>query len=345
MKHTTPAALALLVLSTLALSFRAPPALAQDESAQPVPQATEEEKPAGAPSLRLVYNNLLVLRWNPLGFEDQIRFGLQKRLYVSDSALFKDNFVHLGIYPKLNPAFIKAGPSVEIQPLSIFNLRLAAEGIGFFSTFGYLQSFPSPIEDYSDTAMDAADAAGENYSTRGLHAMVEPGFQMKVGSVAVRDKFAYEYWRMDVEEGDTVWYDATLDTLVPANGFVLANDADILLFVPKTHLVVGSRYSIVRPLYDGDAFRSADEQALFDADQDLDRTALTDGAGYYGNAHQRLGLILAYTFYDRGYTRFNKPSVLLISSWYLNHRWRAGQDVSQAMPYVVAAFSFQSDLL
>jgi hypothetical protein len=58
-----------------------------------------------------------------------------------------------------------------------------------------------------------------------------------------------------------------------------------------------------------------------------------------------VGLLAAYTFFDEGYTAFNKPTVVLISSWYLKHRYRTGQDVSQAVPYVVLGFAFTSDLI
>jgi hypothetical protein len=36
---------------------------------------------------------------------------------------------------------------------------------------------------------------------------------------------------------------------------------------------------------------------------------------------------------------------VLITSWYLKHRYRTGQDVSQAVPYVVLGFAFTSDLV
>src|SRR5690349_2571495 len=93
----------LLVLSA-AVSARAqePPVKPPPE---PPPRAPPSTEPPPIPDLRLVLNNLFVLRYNPLGIEDQIRFGLQKKLYDSESKALRDNFVHLGVYPKLNPAF------------------------------------------------------------------------------------------------------------------------------------------------------------------------------------------------------------------------------------------------
>ena len=70
---------------------------------------------------------------------------------------------------------------------------------------------------------------------------------------------------------------------------------------------------------------------------------------------QRMGPVISYTFFDRGFTRFNKPTLLLITNFYLDHRYRTGQATSQvvpavfanssAIPYVVLGFSFQSDFI
>jgi hypothetical protein len=318
--------------------------------------------PAEAPEQRVVINNLLVLRLNPVGLEYQMRIGYQRRLAELDNSegrLFRDRFVFFGLAPKLNPAFIKIGPSVEIQPLSILNLRVAVEYIGLFSTFGFLQSYASAQDDYPDKLLAACASADpgtraqcsyrneagtlvngaderRNYSTSGLHFMFEPLLTLKAGPIVLRNKLALEYWYMGVRPGDRAFYDVTLDTLVPARGWVLANDLD-LLFVSKFGLVAGVRYSAILPFYGPSEVRPTESAA----DQD--------------NIVQRLGPVISYTFFDRGFTRFNKPTLLLISGFYLDHRYRAGQAPAgilpgvfvqhPAMPYLVLGFSFQSDLL
>jgi hypothetical protein len=303
-----------------------------------------------------------VLRLNPVGLEDQVRFGFQRRLPALEGQtgrLFADRFVFFGIAPRLNPAFVKIGPSIEIQPLSILNLRVAAEYVGFFSTFGFLQSYPSAQDEYSDqriancASADATvrqscgyrDAAGveqlgsserRNYQANGFHLMIEPLVQLKLGQFALRNKLALEYWYMNVRDGDRVFFDVTLDTLVPTRGWVLANDLD-LLWVSKFGLIAGVRYTAVMPFYGGKEVRPG------------------ESAANIANGLQRLGPMLSYTFFDRGFTRFNKPTLMLVTGFYLSHRYRAGQEPAailpgvyvhnRAMPYVVVGFSFQSDLL
>lgn len=292
------------------------PAQALAQAAPPLPEL---------PARRLVINSLLVTRLNPLGLELQTRGGYQARLYRHEGLLFRDNFLFVGAYPKLNPAGIRVGPVVELQPLSIFNLRLSAEYVGFFGTQGFLQSRPSPNADYSDTSLDANKAAGQNHSASGARLAIEPFVQMKLGPVAVRNRFAAEYWRMDLGSMERVWYDATLDTLVPGKGFTLANDLDVL-FLGLPPLVVGARYSLVEPLYTSRQLEAGEALAV-------------------DNGHHRVGLLAAYVFYDEGYTAFNKPALILNVAWYLEHRFRTGADVSRAMPYILLGFAFQSDLL
>ncbi|MSP59856.1 MAG: hypothetical protein EXR72_05865 [Myxococcales bacterium] len=309
-----------------------PPAPPVAAAPAPAPAAgfSDAQPPAEKriPDWRFVMNSLTVFRFNPLGIETQLRAGFQRRLVRSYDTLFRDTFVHFGIYPKLNPAFVKIGPSLEIQPLSILNVRVAAEYINFFSTFGFLQSFPTPLAAYNDTQLsDNVKTNHSNYATSGFHVMIEPLVQIKVGPIALRNKLMLEYWRMNIHSGDTVWYDATLDTLVPGNGWVLANDLD-LLFVTKFRLTVGARYSLVKPFYKATDFQPGEE------------------TGTTKNGHMRVGGLAAYTFFDRGFTRFNKPTVLVILSWYVQSHYRTGTDPTNAgIPYVIVAFAFQSDLM
>ncbi len=300
------------------------------------PHVARADDPPPPPATRLVANNLLAARVNPLGLEDQLRIGVQQTLYPSANAILRDNFFFGGIYPKINPAFGKIGPSIEIQPVSIFNLRVAAEVVGFFSSFGFLQSFPSPLADFSDTQIKANRDAKQNYASYGAHFMIEPTIQFKLGPIVVRDKVAIEYWRMKVRDGDTVFYEPTLDTAVPRDGWIITSDLDVLFLhelsswkgrFQGARLIAGVRYSAVKPLYKNSDFKPGEDRRRED------------------NDHHRLGPLLGWSFFDNGYSSFTRPTLIAIVNWYVDHRFRTGRDVSAAVPYFVLAFAFQSDLL
>jgi hypothetical protein len=59
----------------------------------------------------------------------------------------------------------------------------------------------------------------------------------------------------------------------------------------------------------------------------------------------RLGPAVTYTFFDRPGARFNRPTVFLLSQWWLRHRFRTGDQSSAGIPYLAIGFSFEGDLV
>lgn len=287
------------------------------------PGAEDKDKPAALPPIpknRLYLASLTILRYNPLGLETQNRLVFQRRLMESESLLFRDTFVSGAASVKLNPAYLKVGPIIELQPIAVLNIRAGYEFVPYFGSLGFLQSYPTPAADYSDDARKATEDA--SYSTTGHHVMIEPTLQAKVKSVAIRSKLAVEYWAMKVNDGDTTFYDATLDTHVPANGMVLSNDTDLLYLGGK--LTAGVRFSAVWPIY-----------------QDADFGPAGKPADFGGASHMRIGPLAAYSFNTKDFgSGFNKPTILANVAWYLDHPNREG-----GVPYVLLGFSFSSDLL
>lgn len=325
----TPA-LAVLVLVVPLDATAVPPDAALAEAPTPT-DVIVPLLPPRIPTNRVVLNDLTLFRYNPLGLESQIRFGWQHKLYeAEDSPAKRDNFLFLGTFTRLNPASLRVAGMVEFQPLSILNLRFTAEYLHYYGNFQFMQSRQSATDDWSDSA-NKANKTGPmgNYATDGFHASFEPLLQFKVGPIALRSRAFLGWFDMNLQRGDRVWYEATLDTAVPGKGLVFANDLDVLygMDIGRKRLNIGARYTAVSPLYS--------------AEQVLPTQSVNDPK----NSHHRVGLIAALTLFDDGYTAFNKPTIVLISSWYLSHPYRRGQDVSNAMPYVVLGFAFQSDLL
>lgn len=279
------------------------------------------------PDNRVVLSDLQAFRFQPLGTENFLRMGFQKRLFRSDLLALKNNYAFLGAAPRLTPASVKIGPSVEIQPASFFNLRLGSDFVQYFGSFGALQSFPNPLRaNFTDAALASGAEAGRNYAAPGLRLILEPTLQMMVGPIALRNRIALEYWRMGVHPGDTSFYEQALDTVISARGFLINDDLDLLYLHPSGKWIAGARYSLVQPLYSQRDF----------PDGDVARN---------GNRTQRLGALGAYVFFDNGPSNFNRPMVVSWVSWLLEHPWRTQSGTSNAIPQVVVAFSFESDFL
>ena len=319
-----------ILLVAVALAMAAPAFAQDDEPVPPEPLVAAPNPLPPIPRDRLVLNDLTIFRLNPEGLETQIRFGYQHKLYDDESLAKRDNFVFGGTFIRLNPASARVAGVFEFQPYSVLNLRFMAEYLHYYGNYTFMQSRPSAYDDLSDASMKANEKGPQgNYAASGFHAAFEPLLQFKFGPIVLRNKMLIGYFDMNLRAGDHVWYESTLDVALPGKGMVFANDLDLLYQVKLggATLNVGPRYTVVAPFYS--------------ADQVLP----TQFVGGVDNGLQRLGLLAAYTFYDDGYSKFNKPTALLMSSWYLKQRYRTGADVSQAVPYLLIGFAFQSDFL
>lgn len=299
------------------------------------------------PRTRVILNNLAAGRYNPLGLVNQTRFGVQWVLYRRDSPLLRQNFAFAGALLKFTPTSSQIGGVVALAPVSVFRVQSALEWLHYYRVLDSFQSFGGAEDDYADGAVTARTADKLSYASSGLRLTLSPVVQLRlpVGSfrengaprfyLALRNVLSMMYHRMhttysDRADGrrDPVWYSSALDTLVPALGWILQNRLDLLLQT-RFRLWLGVSYTIVRPLYSRSSFRTPEAANAYHND----------------NGHQRLGPLLAFRFFDRAFTRFNQPTIMIIANWYLSHRWKGGAETSRAIPYLLIGFSFQMDLL
>ena len=297
--------------------------------------AAAEDWPPPPPRYRLVATSILGASYNPEGVEEQARLGAQMLLYRSKDPAFRDNFVFVGTNPRVNPVLARVGPSIEIQPLTVFNLRFNLEFVSYFGSLGSIQSFASPLADFSASTRDRGRELGTNYGTTGARLSISPFFQIKVGPIALRDQLVFEYFAVGLRGSDTVFYEPAFDTLIPGRGKIVTNDLDLFYvhelpaggFFGRGLIAAGARYTMFEPLFDAGDFPAGDDPSRA------------------RNGVHRVGPLVAMTLFDDGYTLFQKPTVVAFSQWYAAHRNRTGRDMDQAVPYVVLAFIFQSDLL
>lgn len=282
------------------------------------------------PMHRLIYSNLTALRYNPLGLVNEFTGGYRYQLFKKNSLLFRESFVAAQLHTFISPAFGRIGPKIDFQPLALLNLSATYDYTGYFGTFGLNQSFKSPTDDWSDTEIGRRDDSGDptidNYVTTGHFVTLAALLQAKVGRIAMRDNVKFYYADYDLRAGDTVSYDQTLDIVVPNKGWTMTNDLD-LLYLFDFGLTLGARYTLTQAFYQARHFQPAEP---------LSRPN--------GPTH-RVGPALLYTFFDRPDKRFNKPTLIVLMQWWAAHRFRTGQDVSAAVPYLAIGFRFEGDIL
>ena len=302
-----------LALSVVVLLSGATPARAQD---QPPPE-------------QLRYKLLTVARVNPLGLITVLDGSYRWRLYGSSNPIFKDNFVGIGGQTVLTPAFFRVGPMLELQPLSILYLQTTFEAIDFFGSFDFFQSFGFATDDFSDTALDNLASSDDpdvtNYSTSGTQFSVTGILRFKLGPIAARDTFRAGRPDFDLRDGDQLYYDPLWDLLIPDEGWYINNDVD-LLYITDFGLKVGARWTMATAFYDEDRHFPEGVEP-------------TDP----NNPTHRVGPFVTYTF-DSKSRYFQDPTLIFIANWWVQHRFRTGEDVTTAFPYVILGLTFTGDL-
>ncbi len=278
----------------------------------------------GAPRHRLHFHSLTAFQYNPLGVQTDLTLSYRYRLFRPTSRLFEDTYVGVGPVVRVNPAYARGGLGVELQPLMVLCLRAQWEFRGYYRTFGMIQSFKGAYSEHHDDHRKDRQELERHYSTTGHQVNLQAILRAKVGPWAVVNDLLVSYFKMDVKEGDTVFYDALTDMLTPADGVTVTNNAH-LFYITGEGLTVGLRYTVAHALYS--------EEAM--------------GPGAAGDAvvtpTHRLGPMFVYEWGGRG-ERFHKPTLAIILNWWLKHRYRTGQQVNRGIPWVAVAFFFTGDL-
>lgn len=280
------------------------------------------------PEVSLFYQSLTAARANPLGLVSLLDMTLRLRLFESDSAVLAQNFAGIGITGGLSPAFGRAGVLAEIQPLTIVRVFASYEVVGYFSSFNLFASFPSALSEFSDTAIRERPGAGlPGYVTHGGWLTLGAVVQARVGPIAARNQARAVHASFQMRDGDRVFYDQLTDMLVPNDGWILTNELDVVGMF-DIGLNIGARWSYGHAFYESRHVASGE-----------DPNAIPD------NDLHRLGLIATYTFEDNEGARFDRPTLVLILQWHLQHRYRTGADVHVGAPYAALAFQFVGDIL
>lgn len=304
------------------------PAAADAVEGKEAGAATEARDPH-----RLYYQSLSILRLNPLGLITRAQLGYMYKLWgnpkVDPTAplgekIKQNTYLKIAANTQLSPGFLRPGIVLEAVPLALIRLSARVEQHTYWGAFNLVSSFPSASADHDEDALDDA----ESYGTTGWSARFDARLQVKLGKIAVRSELRAEYASIDLEDDAPVWYEPILDTLVANNGWSLINETDLLYFVDDAW-IIGARYTYTKALFEDDAFLPGEDPASAANNAVMHRVG---PAIIWRLDNQKTG------------TRFNQPTVFLITQFWLKHASRTGQQVTQAYPYTLVGFAFNGDL-
>jgi hypothetical protein len=288
-------------------------------------EGDEAAKPTWMPRHRILYRNLLAARANPIGLVDDITVGYRYQLVARDTQLFRDSFLFAGAHAFVTPAFVRVGPTVEVQPAAVLNLAATYDVVGYFGAFDNVQSFSTPTAESGPDDLKDLGRAGGGYRTWGHLVTLSALLQAKVRHVAMRNQVKFYWSRLDLRGRDTVYFDFANDILAPNNGWMLTNDSD-LLWVFDVPVVLAVRHTLTHAFYTQDMFLPGEP------------------VSQPNGPTSRLGPGVIWTIFDYPGARFNRPTIIVLAQWWLRHRWRTGEQVHAALPYAVVAFQFEGDI-
>ena len=288
--------------------------------------AAHAAPPPPLPRHRVDYTKFFVVRLNPLGIQDVFDIGYRYRLYDSEEPLWRTGQVGVSFNPIVTPAMAKIGISAEIEPIAVLRLQARWEWQQYWSAFGHLQSYPKVDgADWSDSGIKAGKEAEKEYSAGGWQAMLLAELRAKVSMIIIRSRLSAFYSDMNLNDGDTVWYDPFHDLLTPGKGWSLTNEADVIASLLDDSLLVGVRHSLAHAFYPDQAFATDDH--------DVDDFPI-----------QRVGPLVAWHVYDRPGASLSRVTVIALLQWYLSHPFRTGQDTNQGIPYVAIGCAINGEL-
>ncbi len=171
----------------------------------PAPKAEPEE-----PGNHLHVHSSFALRAIPIGTQLALDAGYHIKLFDSDSLLLKNTYVELGAATNSSPSNFWGGAYIEAVPLAVLKLRLQAQSLHYFGTFGYLHYPEDPAN--PDWTLDSIGGdPGEGNPASGLLLDATAQLQAKVGNIVAMVPFKYRYIDMDV---DQEYYESTFDFLL-----------------------------------------------------------------------------------------------------------------------------------
>lgn len=254
----------------------------------------------------LTYTSLSALRYNPLGLQQEATLGWRQKLGSApeDNVLFGKSHFRAGVITRASPQFVKGGAFVKIAPIAVFEVQASIQGIAGISSVQAVQD--SSLFTGATKAMvtDAGNIIGN-----GWQMSVAPVLKYKVSDIVIRNTALFRNFNLQGQEGD-LFYDQTLDVIAPIESWALQNDADVLYWDTDKKWILGARYTFT---------------TVFDSDSDI----------------QRVGPLFAWkpeVKKDGG--GFANPTLFTIAQFHLQHDYRTGQEMSQAVPYFVVGFSF-----
>src|SRR5262249_1953560 len=225
------------------------------------------------------------------------------------------------------PAGLRPEVGIAIQPLANLSFGVDYSASYYFGSLGLVQSYPSPRADYGSGAFSAPrDGPNSSYAAWVQQLTLHATLQAIVGPIAARNTTRFSRFSADLHGNDRVFYDPVLDVAVYKDGWVGQNDTD-LVYPWRSNLMVGLRHSLTIAWYPDAAYGRGGRR-------DNPNTPIS-----------KLGPVAVWQFLQSDGGPIQRGVLLLAAQWYLAHRYRTGDTVNGALPFLGLGLIFSGDLV
>ena len=288
--------------------------------------ARADEDPEGPKTAHFHYSETVLGRMNPLGLEDEFLMSYRIPLFHSENILKKDTYLAPLLGISVSPAAFRPVIGFEAQPLRIITLFVRYEPAAYYGALRSLLSYPS-ANTYAPVGyfVSGPEPNGQNYSTVVHQFTAGLSLQAEYKMVFARIASKLHYESANLHPEDRVYYDSTFDLLVARKGWVFENDTDIGLSLSR-HVKLGIRYATIVTAYPDSAYAPGEPHTNLES------------------PIMRTGPIAQYELGAHEFGPFATAAVFGTANWFVEHRYRTGDEVSRAAPFVGGGFTLTGDL-
>lgn len=191
------------------------------------------------------HQSALGVRAAPLGLNVTSDTGFRVPIdYGSDSDLFQGLYFEQGLATGLSPAYLWAGPYVEVLPIAVLQLRASAQYAAYFGSLGYLIS-PLPTDgsglNYSIPTINDRDT-DEGVAARGMMIRFTATPRLRINRIVFTAETTTTWMNMGIQQG---YYEPFHDivlaprdrwtTTLPTLGYLFGQD------LARTYLLLAAR--------------------------------------------------------------------------------------------------------
>jgi hypothetical protein len=278
--------------------------------------AADASNPPPARRSHSHYSDTFFARLNPVGLSNEARLSYRIPVGPATSPGTQETYLAPLFGFQVSPAYLRPIIGLEFQPFAFLNLYAGYEPAMYFNSTGSLHSYASPNADaQSGFFSTSPPTANATYAAVVHQFTVVATLQAQVGGVFARSSTRLHLEMAQLHGGDAVYYDPAFDLLAPKNGWVLENDTDVGWALDR-RLRVGLRYATLLTWYPESAYPAG--EALTNPNSPIMRT----------------GPIAAYTLGKGEAGPFDSATFFVLANWFVEHRYRTGDVVSAAAPYL-----------